>query len=159
MRNVHERKIDGEPAVVGALMDTLSSRDDKLWPWARWPRMRFDRGLEIGSKGGHGPVRYAVERHEPGRLVAFAFTPDFGVVGEHRCEVLPGENGGTLLRHVIEGRPVGWMRLGWPLCFRPLHDALIEDALDRAQSQVAGEEWVPRRLSPPVRLLRRALAR
>ena len=159
MHNVHERRIEGPPAAVGALMDSLASSDDRLWPWRRWPRMRLDRGLEIGSKGGHGPVRYAVARHEPLRLVAFAFTPAFGVVGEHRYEVLPHPGGGTLLRHVLEGRPVGWMRLGWPLCFRWLHDALIEDSFDRAQSQLAAEEWQPRPLSPPVRLLRRALGR
>lgn len=159
MKNVHERRIEGPPAAVGVLMDSLASSDDLLWPWRRWPRMRLDRGLEVGSNGGHGPIRYAVARYEPGHLVAFAFAPDFGIVGEHRCEVLPHPDGGTLLRHVLEGRAEGWMRLGWPLCVRWLHDALIEDAFDRAESGISGEAWEPRPLSPPVRLLRRLLAR
>ena len=154
IQNVHERTLDALPAEVGALMGSLSSRDDRLWPKRRWPAMRLDRGLEIGSDGGHGPVRYAVDRHEPGRLVAFAFTPAFPIAGEHRCEVLPRADGGTLLRHTLEGKPQSWLRLGWPLCFRWLHDALIEDAFDRAEAQIANAEWRPRPLPAHVRMLR-----
>jgi hypothetical protein len=44
--------------------------------------------------------------------------------------------------------------LTWPLIFRPLHEALIEDSLDDAERALGGEpparEW-----SPWVRLLRR----
>lgn len=155
IENVHERSLDVAPAAVGTLVDSLSSRDDRLWPNRRWPAMRLDRGLEIGSDGGHGPVRYEVARYEPNRLVAFAFTARFPIDGEHRVEVLPASGGRTLLRHTLEGQPHGWLRLGWPLCFRWLHDALIEDAFDRAAAELAGVPWTPRRLSPPVRLLRR----
>jgi hypothetical protein len=156
--NVHERVLDAPQAAVGALVDSLSSRDDRLWPHRRWPAMRLDRGLAVGSDGGHGPVRYAVARYEPGGLVAFAFAPAFPIAGEHRCEVLPGPVGETtLLRHVLEGKPHGWLRLGWPLCFRWLHDALIEDAFDRAAADLAGTAWQPRRLPLHVRVLRRLL--
>lgn len=158
VHNVHERTLGAEPARVGALIESLASRDDRLWPTRRWPALRLDRGLEPGSDGGHGPVRYAVARHEPSKLVAFAFTPAFPIAGEHRYEALPGDDGGTLLRHTLEGRPQSWLRLGWPLCFRWLHDALIEDSLDRAEAELAGREWRPRRLSPPVRTLRRVAA-
>ncbi len=155
IENVHERVLDGPPATVGELVETLASRDDRVWPHRRWPAMRLDRGLEVGSDGGHGPVRYRVARHEPGRLVAFAFTPRFPIDGEHRLEVLPGPTADTtLLRHTLTGRPHGWLRLGWPLCFRWLHDALIEDALDRATAELAGMPWQPRPLSVPVRALR-----
>lgn len=154
IQNVHERTLDGSPAAVGALVESLSSPGDRLWPKQRWPAMRLDRGLEIGSDGGHGPVRYAVDRHEPGSLVAFVFTPAFPIAGEHRCEVLPAADGRTLLRHTLEGRPQSWLRLGWPLCFRWLHDALIEDAFDRAEAQIANAEWRPRPLAVHVRWLR-----
>jgi hypothetical protein len=156
--NVHERALDAEPEAVGELVETLSSPSDRLWPTRRWPAMKLDGGLEIGSDGGHGPVRYRVARHEPGRLVAFEFTPAFPIVGEHRCEVLPHDDG-TLLRHVLEGRPKGRLRLGWPLCFRWLHDALIEDALDRAEAELNGVEWRPRELPWHVRALRRLVSR
>jgi hypothetical protein len=154
IRNVHERVVDADVDTVGALVDSLSSRDDRLWPNRRWPAMRLDRGLEIGSDGGHGPVRYEVARYEPGRLIAFAFTARFPIDGEHRCEVLPAPDGKTLLLHTLEGRPKSWLRLGWPLCFRWLHDALIEDAFDQAEAQLAGVEWQPRPLPAHVRALR-----
>jgi hypothetical protein len=154
VQNVHERALDGSPAVVGALVESLSSPGDRLWPKQRWPAMRLDHGLALGSDGGHGPVRYAVDRHDPGKLVAFAFTPAFPIAGEHRCEVLPAVDGRTLLRHTLEGRPQSWLRIGWPLCFRWLHDALIEDAFDRAEAQIANAEWRPRPLPAHVRLLR-----
>lgn len=154
VRNVHERLLASGPDEVGALLDSLSSPDDRLWPNRRWPAMKLDRGLEVGSDGGHGPVRYEVARYEPGRLVAFAFTPKFPLVGEHRLEVLPQPDGTTLLRHTMEGTPRNWLRLGWPLCFRWLHDALIEDALDRAEAELSGAEWHLRPLSVPVRSLR-----
>ena len=159
IENVHERRLAVSPEVVGGLLDSLASKDDRLWPQRRWPPMRLDHGLTVGSCGGHGPVRYEVARYEPGRLAAFAFTPDFGIVGEHRCEVVDGPDGTTLLRHTLEGRPTGWMRLGWPLVFRPLHDALIEDAFDRAEAQVNGARWTPSSLPIHVRLLRWMLTR
>ena len=154
VRNVHERAVEADAEAVGALLDSLSLPDDRLWPTRRWPAMRLDHGLAIGSDGGHGPVRYAVARYEPGRLAAFAFTPKFPLAGEHRVEVLPAPDGKTLLRHTLEGRPTSWLRLGWPLCFRWLHDALIEDAFDRAEAELAGTEWEPRQLPGHVRALR-----
>jgi hypothetical protein len=53
---------------------------------------------------------------------------------------------------------VGPARLSWPLVFRPLHDALLEDALDNAERQVTGRLQLPARWSPYVRALRRILA-
>ncbi len=67
IRNVHTRALDATAAEVGALLDGLAGPDDRLWPNGRWPAMRLDGPLEPGSRGGHGPVRYAVaERGEPG---------------------------------------------------------------------------------------------
>ena len=148
--NVHERRSSGDP---GALIDGLASPADRLWPHDRWPRMRFDRGLVAGARGGHGPIRYEVAEHLPGRLARFRFTAPRGLEGEHRFE-----RDGSMLRHVLEGRATGKMLVAWPLVFRPLHDALIEDALDRAEAAVGGQPVAQRRWSPWVRLLRRALA-
>ncbi|MBA2792860.1 MAG: SRPBCC family protein [Thermoleophilaceae bacterium] len=106
IRNVHERHLKADPKTVWSLVASLSSRHDELWPRERWPAMRFDGPLAGGARGGHGPVRYEVAQMRAPHRVAFRFTPDFGIRGEHRCEVEPrGE--GAVLRHVLEGRPVG----------------------------------------------------
>ena len=142
-RNVHRRRIDATPAAVGRLVDTLASRDDQLWPVESWPRMRFADGLRPGSHGGHGPVRYTVERHLPGAEIVFRFSGDGppGLTGWHRYRVTP-DGAGCVLEHVEEGRTFGLARISWPLVFRPLHDALIEDSLDKAERVVTGR---PRR--------------
>lgn len=153
VRNVHRRRLAASPAAAGALLDGLASPTDRLWPRDRWPAMRLDRPLGAGAAGGHGPIRYVVEEHRPGRLVRFRFTAPRGVVGTHRFEVEGAEGGGCELRHVMEIDAVGPARLSWPLVFRPLHDALLEDALDRA-AVALGEAPVARPWSVRVRLLR-----
>ena len=158
IRNVHERTLAATPEEVGALVDSLSSPGDRLWPAARWPAMRLDAPLARGARGGHGPVRYWVESYEPGLRVVFRFEHATRLEGTHRLEIEPAAGGHTVLRHVAEGRPYGWMRLGWPLCFRWLHDAAVEDALDRAQAELAGRAWEHRPLSVRVRALRAATA-
>lgn len=157
MRNVHERLTSLSPAAAGALLDSLSSPDDRLWPHERWPPMRFDRPLAAGARGGHGPIRYGVAAHEPGRRVELRFDPRTGLDGFHAFEVEPAPGGGTIVRHVLEARTRGQMRLLWPLAFRWLHDALVEDALDRAAAAGHGAAVTPRPLGPWVRLLRRLL--
>jgi hypothetical protein len=62
------------------------------------------------------------------------------------------------MRHTLEGETTGTMRLAWPLVWRPMHDALIEDALDTAEASLSGAAIARRRLSRRVRLFR-ALAR
>ena len=37
IRNVHERTLAATPEEVGALIDSLASPGDRLWPAARWP--------------------------------------------------------------------------------------------------------------------------
>jgi hypothetical protein len=140
-------------ATVGALFDTLTSREDRLWPSGKWPPMRFDRPLAVGAVGGHGPVRYSVEEYHPGRSIRFRFTAPRGFNGTHRFEV--EERGGkTVLRHVIDMRALGPARLSWPLFFRPLHDACLEDSLDCATASLGIQLERPARWSIYVRLLR-----
>ena len=115
--------------------------------------MRFESGLREGSDGGHGPVRYQVVEHQPGRLVRFRFTAPPGLLGEHRYE-LEDSDGTVLLRHVLTGRAEGRMRWQWPLLFGPLHDALIEDSLDRAVAAVSEMTYEQARWPGRVRTLR-----
>ena len=151
--NVHERRLAAAPAAVGALLDGLGSRHDRLWPRDRWPAMRLDRPLQVGAAGGHGPIRYRVERYEPGRLVEFRFLGPSGFRGSHRFEIGGEADGTTRLAHVVEMTAAGWAVLGWVLALRPLHDALLEDCLDSAEERLLGRR-PPRRWTAWVRALR-----
>ncbi|QDY80018.1 SRPBCC family protein [Streptomyces qinzhouensis] len=156
VRNVHERRIAAPPERIGALLDRLASSDDPRWPVAHWPRMRLEPGLAVGATGGHGPVRYTVVAYEPGRQVRFRFTGPAGFDGHHELTVRPADDGTALLRHTLLLVPHGPARLTWPLFFRPLHNALIEDAFDRAEQSGTGTVARPARWSPYTSLLRAA---
>ena len=135
--NVHRRGIRADSSEVGDLVDSLASRDDRLWPHDRWPAMRFDSSeLVIGAVGGHGPIGYAVRDHQPQHSATFEFlNRPAGVRGTHTFIVVP-EPGGSVLWHIADCEVSGLMRVWWTLFIRPLHDALIEDALTRAQLEV-----------------------
>lgn len=160
---MHRRRLDSDANSIGELVDSLAGPNDRLWPGDRWPAMRFDGPLSVGARGGHGPIRYEVAAYEPGRRVRFRFTGPAGFHGHHGFEV-HGIVGGddrvpaVVLLHELRMHTSGWAKVSWPLAYRPLHDALIEDALDQAALAV-GE--VPRRAgwTPWVRLLRSVLAR
>ena len=90
--NVHERTLNASITETGKLIDGLASSDDKLWPHDRWPAMKFDRPLEVGAIGGHGPIRYTVESYKPGRYIQFRFIEPTGFLGSHRFEVEMAEH-------------------------------------------------------------------
>ena len=131
--NVHERPFDATPQRVGALLDSLASPQDTLWPNHSWPRMEFDRPLVEGAAGGHGPIRYFVEEYTPGTSVRFRFTGPNGFDGYHGFEILVSKEGPVVLRHTLTMTTRGLAVVSWPLLFRPLHDALVEDALATAE--------------------------
>jgi hypothetical protein len=159
VHNTHERRLDASPDAAGALLDALASDGDRLWPHDSWPAMRLDRPLGVGATGGHGPVRYTVEEYDPGRRVRLRFLAPRGFDGFHEFTVRPDPSGGTVLAHLLAMRAHGPARASWPLVFRPLHDALLEDALDRAERALTGGVRAPARWSRRVRLLRSLLAR
>ena len=153
--SIHKRRFDASREAAGALLDGLASENDALWPGDRWPAQRFDRPLGAGAKGGHGPIRYEVAAYEPGRRVDYRFLPEgVGLSGSHWFEVVPNGDG-VVLRHVIDGSAglLAWLR--WQVVFRWLHDALVRDALDNAESKLTGRVERPARYNRWVRLLRR----
>lgn len=151
--NVHERSLPVGPDEAGSLLDSLSSREDALWPKAIWPPLVMDRPLGVGASGGHGPVRYAVAAYFPGQRVTFRFTAPAGFDGFHRFEIVAAGEGRCILRHTLEMKATGAALLSWPLVFRPLHDALLEDCLALAQATL-GQAPDVRPWSGWVRLLR-----
>ncbi len=154
IHNVHERRLQAMPEQVGTLLDSLAGPGDRLWPAPPWPPLRLDGPLAAGSDGGHGPIGYAVETYVPGVAVVFRFAPSSGLDGTHALTVHPAGAGASVLRHEIDARTHGVMVLLWPLMVRWLHDALLEDLLDRAETAVSGAPSRPARWTPWVRLLR-----
>jgi hypothetical protein len=156
--SIHERRLPVPIDEVGALIDGLSSPRDRLWPRDAWPSMHLDSGLQVGSAGGHGPIRYEVDVYEPGRRARFRFTAPRGLAGFHEFRATEVE-GYTVLSHHLEVRPGGLTALTWPLVYLPLHDALIEDALDRAESTLGTGAGRRASWSLRVRVLRKLLGR
>lgn len=147
-RNVHERRLGhADPAAVRVALDRLAEPGAGVWPADRWPALRLDRGLVPGSSGGHGPIRYSVQDVRPDGLT-FRFDPAMGVDGEHRFEV-ERDGSDAVVRHTIDARLHGPMRLMWPVLIEPLHDALIEDALDGVVAASAGGTVQQRAALPP----------
>lgn len=157
VRNVHQRELPAGEA-VGALIDSLASEKDALWPIESWPRMQFDRPLQVGAVGGHGPIRYVVEAYTPRKSVRFRFTGPTGFDGTHGYEIVASQPQTVVLRHTLEMTTRGPAVLSWPVIFRPLHDALIEDSLAAAEASLGNTATV-RRWSLWVRTLRWIISR
>ncbi len=155
--NIHARDLHTSRDAVGALLDSLASDQDLLWPGDRWPAMRFERPLQVGAVGGHGPIRYRVEDYEPGRAIRFRLTGR-GVHGTHGFEIKDSAPGMVRLEHRLCMRVSGVARLSWLLMFRWLHDALVEDALDRAEASVTSRSLQKRHWSLWVCFLRRVVS-
>ncbi|HUG86322.1 MAG TPA: hypothetical protein VMM13_17280, partial [Euzebya sp.] len=137
VRNIHERVIEAPAEVVGPLLDRLGGEDDVLWPAPAWIPMILKGPMAVGTEAGHGPIRYRVSAFEPGRRVRFTFHPQLGLDGYHEATVTAVDADRSVLRHVIQARPRGRMRLLWPLVVRWLHDAVLEDLLDNAEHAAA----------------------
>jgi hypothetical protein len=131
--NIHERALEADPKRIGALLDSLASTGDRLWPKLMWPRMAFDRPLGVGANGGHGPIRYVVEKYTPGQSIQFRFTGPKGLDGFHGYEIIAGPEKSVVLRHTIRMNTHGMAIVSWPLVYQPMHDALIEDSFTTAQ--------------------------
>ena len=97
-------------------------------------------------------MKYTVQEYVPSKRVCFRFVKPVGFDGTHTFEVF-SESDGCRLEHRVEITPRGLARVAWPLIFGPLHDALAEDAVDRAVEAV-GETRQKSRWSRWVRFLR-----
>ncbi len=157
VRNIHRRVLRASPAQAEALLRSLASHEDRMWPGDRWWPQRFEGGLAPGAKGGHGPVRYKVESVSPRRVV-YRFPPRGWFRGTHAFEVRDHADGAELV-HTLDGTLHGAGLLLWPFLVRPLHDALLEDVMDRAEAAAGSPPVRPARHTPYVRFLRRCWLR
>ncbi|MGO2051882.1 hypothetical protein CIK76_14420 [Glutamicibacter sp. BW80] len=152
--NTHQRDVAAPSSEVGSLIDSLAGENDRLWPRSDWPALRLNGPLGVGAEGGHGPVRYFVTAYEIGRRIEFQFTGPSGFNGQHSFTATSLTGKSTLLRHELCISPTGIARLTWPLFFRPLHDALIEESLDRAENELGASPSAAHRRSLWTKILR-----
>jgi hypothetical protein len=136
--NVHQRTLPVPVEEAGFLIDDLAGPNDRLWPYDRWPAIRFDGPLQVGAKGGHGPFRYKVGAYAPGRRVQFVFASRH-FEGFHEFELLEGDATHCVLRHTVMAHPSALFSLVWALLIGPLHDACLRDIMDRAEAATGGE--------------------
>jgi hypothetical protein len=154
LERVHCRDIDAPAQEVGRLIDGLASEDDQLWPRDRWPTlaMELDRPLAVGAAGGPGPVRYAVGSYTPSSRVVFRFTPNSGLEGTHSLEVEPLGDAHSRLPHTVDAR-LGARYVAVLPVFRAMHDAVVEDLLDRAELAATSQLAHPARTPGYLRLI------
>ena len=85
--NIHKRTINQPKDKVTELLKTLSTENDRIWPKEKWPEMKFKEGIQIGAKGGHGPIRYSTEKYNPNEIIQFRFSKPNGFNGIHKFEI------------------------------------------------------------------------
>jgi len=154
IENVHERRIAASADEVGELLETWGSAGDRFWRTDVSEPAWLDRGLDVGSRGGHGPVRYTVTHHLPRRRVDLAFEPDLGLRGRHTFEIRPAGADACVARHELVAATEGWLTLLRPLLIA-LHDATVEDVLDHVQRELTGSANRGQPTSPVIRILGR----
>jgi hypothetical protein len=127
VHNVHERRVSASPDEVAGLFSDM----DRLWPTHAFPaptpadgRLRLGPMLWEPVERGDAPAAY--------RIVG---PPEFRA--NHWFEVTPDGQGGTVLRHTVDGDAVGSFESLWRDRVEPLHDAYIEALFDRAQEAVS----------------------
>lgn len=154
--NIHTRKLAEPRERVLALLTTLSSENDRIWPDENWPKMRFEDGMKTGSDGGHGPIRYKLVEYNPNGNIVFNFQKPVGFNGIHKLEVSAIDSSNTEIRHTIDMTTTGTGTFLWSVAIGPLHNALIEDAFDKIQDQF-GHNFTKSKWSLWVRVLRAVL--
>lgn len=142
--NIHSRKIAQPKSNIIGLFKTLATKNDLMLATDKWPAMKLDKGMTIGSHGGHGPIRYTVDAYSPEGYVKFSFTRPKGFHGFHQFEVTALTEHQTEIKHTIDMSITGSALLTWPLAIRWLHDALIEDAFDKAENHFTEKKIVTR---------------
>ncbi|PHR26240.1 MAG: hypothetical protein COA38_15405 [Fluviicola sp.] len=156
--NIHKRTLNQPKSKVTELLKTLSTENDRIWPNEKWPEMKFKNGIQVGAKGGHGPIRYSVEKYNPDEIIQFRFSKPNGFNGIHKFEIIELDKEKTEIKHTIEMYTTGKGTLIWTFAISSLHNALIEDGFDKLENNFSenrkSTEW-----SLWVKFLRKRIAK
>jgi hypothetical protein len=137
--NIHTRTINSPKQDVVNLLETLSSENDLVWPIENWPTMKFEGGIMVGAKGGHGPIRYSVEKYKPSSVIQFRFSRPLGFNGIHKFEIKAISNKQTEVTHFIDMKTDLRGTVIWLIGVKSLHNALVEDGLDKLENHFSDE--------------------
>ncbi len=132
--NIHTRTINASKKDVARLLGTLSTDNDMIWPKESWPKMKFKGGIKVGAKGGHGPIRYSVEKYDPNEIIQFRFFRPLGFNGIHKFDIKELSVGKTEVSHVIDMDTDLGGTIKWICAVKYLHNALIEDGFDKMEN-------------------------
>ena len=132
--NIHKRIINQSKSEVSEILKTLATENDKVWPKEKWPEMKFKGGIKVGAKGGHGPIRYLVEKYNPNQIIQFKFSKPTGFNGIHKFEIEELDKNKTEIKHTIDMKAEGKGIFIWTFAIRSLHNALIEDGFDKIEN-------------------------
>ena len=142
--NIHKRIINQSEKEVSQLFKTLATSNDLVWPYENWPAIRFRDGLQVGSKGGHGRIRYTIIELTSGNHIKFQFSKPEGFVGTHQLRIVAVNDNKTEISHHIEAKTSLKATFFWVFVIRWLHDALIEDAFDKVENYYLATKKVTR---------------
>ena len=101
--------------------------------------MIFKKGLTEGAVGGHGPIRYSVKKYVPGNTIEFNFIQPAGFKGIHKFDITEINSKQTNITHTIQMSLSGKGIIAWYVAIKWLHDALLEDCLDKAENHFLQE--------------------
>ncbi|MBV7270338.1 hypothetical protein [Winogradskyella luteola] len=156
--NFHKRVIHEPKEKVSELLKTLASSEDLVWPYENWPAIRFNDGLKVGSKGGHGRIRYTITEFELGDYIKFEFSKPEGFNGTHKLKIKGIDDTSSEIFHEIKMQTSFKALLLWVFMVKWLHNALIEEAFDKVENHFT-ETKKESRYNFWVRFLREAYKR
>jgi hypothetical protein len=130
IRNRHERTVAATPEQVAALVAEFS----RIWPTQIAPAPR-QQGHRLYRAG----MMLWQEFDRPGAARAFRVISPEGLQAEHWFDMERAE-GGTLLRHTIEGEAVGECETIWLEQIEPGHDLILKALLDNVEAAGASED-------------------
>lgn len=125
IRNCHERVISATPAQLAGLVSDFEA----IWPTRPAPRPLGDRRYDTSSMIWE-------EFDRPGAIRAFRVIVPEELRVQHWFEVQP-HDGGTLLRHTVEGEAFGQAEALWRDRIEPDHDPFLEALFDKIEAAVA----------------------
>jgi hypothetical protein len=131
IRKCHERMVAAPPERIAALIADF----DRVWPTEIAPAPRL-QGHWQGHRLYDAGLMLWEEFDRPGAARAFRVVRPDELQGEHWFELEPAE-GGTVLRHTLEGRAVGKYEAIWRERIEPLHALILEAVLDNVEAAVA----------------------